>query len=350
VFIGKEGQVIKLYQSKPILFVSTYYIDNVVNLIDSLNGKGNELLRQAKISKENTQNLADKISLKQYLRLLKSTESVSEQASIGILLAQNVNITGHGNLGFAVMSSPNIGIAIDLIAKYISLLSPLMSIKVVNTAAKVKIQFHESSLLGHANRIYIDMVTCTTISVLRFISATNIQASQVCFNFKPPHYLKLYQQVFNCPIKYEQTLNEIILPNEIISYKTRTADLLAFKQYREQCQFELEQQLLDVSQLIKQLLRSTKGEFPTLEQIAFKLNTTARTLRRHLKSYHTNYSEIVDQVRYELSKNYLKDKSLSVSQIALLLGYKEQANFSKRFKQWQGITPTAYRNLLYKFN
>jgi len=337
----------KACQSKPISFVATYYIDNVVKLIDSLNGKGRVLLKQAKISPESTQHLADKITLKQYIRLLNSTESISQLPSIGLLLAQKVNITGHGSLGFAVMSSPNIGVAIDLISKYIALLSPLLSVRVVTTATEVKIQFHESALLGNAKRIYLDMVTCTTTSVLNFISSTNIKINHVSFNFKAPDYLPLYQNIFNCPVKFEQVINEVNLPNEVLSYVTRTGDPVAFKQCIKQCQSELEQLSLDLVQLIKQHLRATKSEFPTLEQVAFKLNTSARTLRRHLKSYHTNYSEILDEVRYELTKNYLKDKSLSVSQIALLLGYKDQANFSRRFKHWQGLTPTAYRKLMH---
>jgi len=334
------------YQSEPILFVATYYIDNVVKLIDSLNGNGELLLRQARISPGCTQNLSDKISLKQYIRLLNSTEKTSQLPSIGLLLAQKVNITGHGSLGFAVMSSPNIGVAIALIAKYIALLSPLMTIKIVTTATEIKIQFHESSLLSQAKRIYIDMVACTTIRVLSFISITDIKINRVSFNFKAPDYQQLYQEVFNCPIRFERTINEIILPKEIVAYKTRTADRVAFEEFKKQCQSELEQQLLDPTELIKQQLRLTKGQFPTIEQIAFKFNTTARTLRRHLKGYRTNYSEIVDQVRHELSQSYLTDNLLSVAQIAILLGYKDQANFSRRFKKWQGLTPTAYRKLL----
>ena len=180
--------MLKPYQHQPLSFVAIYYIDNVVKLIDSMNGQGHLLLRKARISPQSTQNLNDKITLKQYIRLLNFTENVAQSASIGLLLARNVNITGHGSLGFAVMSSPTIEVAIRLIAQYIALLSPLMSIKIVTTTTEVKIQFHESTLLNNAKRIYLDMVTCTTIKVLRFISSTDIKINQLSFNFKAPSF------------------------------------------------------------------------------------------------------------------------------------------------------------------
>jgi AraC-like DNA-binding protein len=48
-------------------------------------------------------------------------------------------------------------------------------------------------------------------------------------------------------------------------------------------------------------------------------------------------------MRVEKAKKLLKDSALSVSVIALELGFKDIGNFIKNFKSVTGNTPTRYR-------
>jgi transcriptional regulator GlxA family with amidase domain len=48
-------------------------------------------------------------------------------------------------------------------------------------------------------------------------------------------------------------------------------------------------------------------------------------------------------MRVEKAKKLLKDSALSVSVIALELGFKDIGNFIKNFKSVTGNTPTKYR-------
>jgi AraC-like DNA-binding protein len=40
---------------------------------------------------------------------------------------------------------------------------------------------------------------------------------------------------------------------------------------------------------------------------------------------------------------YLKDRHLSLQEIAMLLGYSEQSAFQRAFKQWTAQTPQQWR-------
>jgi AraC-like DNA-binding protein len=52
----------------------------------------------------------------------------------------------------------------------------------------------------------------------------------------------------------------------------------------------------------------------------------------------------VDQLRRSLALQYVKEPSLSLSQIAWLLGYEGSTSFNHAFKRWTGQSPSAARN------
>jgi AraC-like DNA-binding protein len=62
-----------------------------------------------------------------------------------------------------------------------------------------------------------------------------------------------------------------------------------------------------------------------------------------LKAEGVGYRQVLDQTRHELAEQLVREKRYSLSQIAYLLGFSDQANFSRAFKRWTGETPSAYR-------
>lgn len=78
---------------------------------------------------------------------------------------------------------------------------------------------------------------------------------------------------------------------------------------------------------------------------AEKLGMSTRTLQHQLHSAHVSFSEIVSAQRMELAKIYLVEDRLPVAEVALKLGYSEQASFGRAFKKWTGQSPSHLRML-----
>ena len=81
-----------------------------------------------------------------------------------------------------------------------------------------------------------------------------------------------------------------------------------------------------------------------VEKAATQLGMSVSTLQRHLKASGTTYHECLEQVRYTMACDLLKNTSMSVADIAAALGYAHVGNFSRAFIRWKEITPTAYRD------
>ena len=80
------------------------------------------------------------------------------------------------------------------------------------------------------------------------------------------------------------------------------------------------------------------------EKVAHSLNMSESAFQKKLKSEGTSYQEVLDETRAELARHYLGKSSLSISEIAFLLGFTDSSNFSRAFKRWTDCSPTEYRN------
>ena len=83
--------------------------------------------------------------------------------------------------------------------------------------------------------------------------------------------------------------------------------------------------------------------FPSLTSLAEQLDVSPQTLSRWLNEHNTNYQTIKDDLRRDVAVALLKNSTLSIKEISFNVGYQESSAFSKAFKHWFGISPTAYR-------
>jgi AraC-like DNA-binding protein len=79
--------------------------------------------------------------------------------------------------------------------------------------------------------------------------------------------------------------------------------------------------------------------------IAKALDMSEATLRRRLNQEGSSFSALLEEVRFELAKRYLRDRTLEVSDVAQLLGFRDLASFGETFARWsRGAAPEAYRS------
>jgi AraC-like DNA-binding protein len=83
--------------------------------------------------------------------------------------------------------------------------------------------------------------------------------------------------------------------------------------------------------------------YPRIDWVAAKLAMTRRSLQRRLAEHGTTFGQLVEDELKRRSLALLVRTSQSVTAIALQLGYADGAHFTRAFKRWSGMTPSAYR-------
>jgi len=80
------------------------------------------------------------------------------------------------------------------------------------------------------------------------------------------------------------------------------------------------------------------------EHIARELGVSSRTLRRKLEAENLSFQALLDECRMRVAAlEFRARRSVSLSEVALKLGYSEHSTFSRAFGRWAGMAPQDYR-------
>lgn len=83
------------------------------------------------------------------------------------------------------------------------------------------------------------------------------------------------------------------------------------------------------------------------EHIARELGISSRTLRRRLAEENQSFQLLLDECRMQFAElEFRTRRKLSLSDMALRLGYSEHSTFSRAFARWAGMAPQEYRRAL----
>lgn len=96
-------------------------------------------------------------------------------------------------------------------------------------------------------------------------------------------------------------------------------------------------------QLQQVLLKLLADGEPTLVRAASAMHMAPRTLQRRLARHQLSWQQWLDRSRAQLARQYLADPSLTLTDIALLLGFSEQSAFTRAYRRWTGSSPGRER-------
>lgn len=100
----------------------------------------------------------------------------------------------------------------------------------------------------------------------------------------------------------------------------------------------------DVAELADKLDEEDPGRSSS-QEVAALLGVSTSTMKRRLDDEGTTFREVRQSLLRERAIVRLLDHSLTISQIAVDLGYSDLANFSHAFRRWTGQSPSEFRKV-----
>lgn len=289
---------------------------------------------------------AIRLSLRQHVRLYELINDVGA-GSLSILLGKQLHLSTFGAPGFAVISSPYLGRALNTLLRF----APLLNLKF-----PMQVHFGETVKISIDMNVEIEASNCRNlfacellkiITFLKDILGPSLPPSRVIAGGLDPAVERTVAHFAG--VNSIETSNglraQIELDGGLLSRPLSQAHSLAHRRAVDECDRTINElrAKADPKVLILKRLRQLDVRIPTFAEIAAELHMSERTLRRRLEKSQTSYSRILDELREELAAGYVLEPGHTTENIAERLGYSDAANFRHAFKRWTGQAPTAFR-------
>lgn len=289
------------------------------------------------------------LSMDEYLRLLDTIAELLAPRGIGIGLEMGWRIPpmALGPLGAAVLSCATGHDALALCRRFWHFYGMGLTLDITTAEGVCTVAFQTQPTLVPDTHRHIVLEAVIAGFVRGITALQRLAPSQFTtwFDFEKPTYADLVRHRLGT-VHWDMPINCIRLPAALLDEPLPQASPLALDDALRQC--EQVERLLgkrtdEIAERVRRELLPQDDGYPSLEAVAERLNMSTRTLRRRLQDQGLGFMDLLHAARRRDALSLLERPTLEVAQIAQMLGYADPANFTRAFRQWTGLTPSAWR-------
>jgi len=267
------------------------------------------------------------------------------EPGIGLELGRHFHLGAKGKLGVAAMCCENGREALQLLITYIDLASTHFQYEIWTEGAVGYARMRELAGFGDIRRYICEAEMASLYTMVSLIIEDAQAFQELRLAYPAPAYASRYREVFHCPVVFGAPDHLITFEAGQLDKPLKLANPLAKKVLEAECA-ELSTRLREHASLadrVRHELSFGPDGYPTLDQLARRINLSPRTIRRRLTMENTSYKDIVSDMRRSQAMHLIRSTRLPMEKIAVKLGYSDVANFYHAFKGWTGDTPGSFR-------
>lgn len=285
------------------------------------------------------------MDLVSYCRVMEEAAHQSGVDNFGLHYGKQFKPQALGLIGYIGLCSPTLEQALRNVvsAFHFHQHNTYISMTEKSDCFQLDYQVRHGAILSR--RQDAELTLTMLLNMIRHVIGKHWAPREVHFEHPRPELWHEHCKVFDARVYFDQPCNALLIPKRDLLRPMPEQDpvllrvmqdaiarlnvIIPTQSYVNQARTEIHLQLIN-------------GD-PSLEVIADKMMITPWSLQRRLKEENTSFSQLVDRVRQEMATHYLNHSQLSVSDMALMLGYSEVSAFSRAFRRWFGTSPRHCR-------
>jgi AraC-like DNA-binding protein len=286
------------------------------------------------------------VPLRDQVHLLEYASREIGDAALSARLATEAGIPGLGVYGNRLLSAPRLEAAIARASLLISALlqsSTSLHLQVDGPSARWTYAISESTEVGRQKHDILALGYM--LDLLRRFAGPRWTPPQVEVTGPPIMGRVAVEEVLSCELARGE-VSAIIFPSELLELPNVRSGLPG----GDDADIDGETPLPDPRDIVKcveHLVRLALLEGrPRIDWVARKMDLSGRSLQRHLSTNNTTFETVMDRVLTRHSMTLLEQGDISITDLALQLGYADPSHFVRAFRRWTGQTPGEFRRSL----
>jgi AraC-like DNA-binding protein len=279
--------------------------------------------------------------------VLERARRLSGEPALGMYTGLHTRATLYGHLGFAILSASTIREAIDLSLKYGPIITTALTVRLRVERREASLIVEEHAEFGSVRDIVLISTLVSLWQVSVSLTERELTTSTAEFALPEPVYsAKL--GLSGLRMRFDRPVHRLVFDARSLDLPYTMPDPVALKLAREQCQQELDALGINAGlpARVRGLLSKPGGGFRGLEEVAVALKRSPRTLKRQLNAQGVTFSQLRERELSERAMVLLGSADLSLTEIAMRLGYSNVTNFERAFQRWTDSTPAEQRRAI----
>ncbi|MFL6417213.1 MAG: helix-turn-helix domain-containing protein [Bryobacteraceae bacterium] len=260
--------------------------------------------------------------------------------NLALCIAVETPIGAYPLLDYLVCSAESVGEGFKQIARYLGLVNPSVHLVFREEESAIRVLVE-----GSIDPFTVELTVSLSILRLRRESGDQLHVECIWFRHEPEE-ASAFHTVFDCEVETRSSWSGFALTREAWELPLRRSDpFLRNWLERKAAQILARQEGQEgVATEVRRLLTApASGSGTSIETVARSLAMSPRTLQRRLSGEGTSFDSLREEMRKQTAETFLADRTLSVAEVAFLLGFSEPGAFHRAFKRWHNTTPDAFR-------
>src|SRR6516162_4358318 len=300
------------------------------------------ILKSSNLTPQQIKNSQFRIPVRNQIKFLSLVADQLPDPFLGIHIAEGIDIREAGLVYYVIASSETLGDALRRLARYSGITNEGLRIT-CRERKDITVKFEYLGVSRLSDRHQMECFVAILIRLCRQLTGLSLSPTHVKLTHRRTELPTGIKKVFGCNVAFGSDVDEVVYPRLAKSIATVNADPYLNSLLVRYCEEILSNRSvqsgawrLKVENAIAPLLPHGQAK---MEEIAKRLGVSRRTLTRLLASEGCTFVGILDALRLDLAKSYLREQNLQTSEVAWLLGFAEVSAFNHACRRWTGKTP-----------
>lgn len=295
------------------------------------------------------------LSVRQYLTLLDSAAAQLGDPAFGLHVGERMRLATFAGYGLVLCTCADFRTAAAQTCRFEGLAHDLGRSEIVEQGPLASYRWHSPWLDLPGGRHLAESVLVGIRSFAVWLAGRDLPGVDIAFTHARPAPLAQseYEQLLGVPVRFEAEANELRFPSQVLDARIANADTSLFPALERLAHERLRSREREaqegqtpaiIGQVRERIQAQLMHERASVAEVAAALHLSTRSLQRKLaEAGSPPFSELVDETRRELVQRYLREPGLSLTEVAFLLGFRQQSSFNHAFRGWFGCTPAQWR-------